>query len=178
MSEKMTLARPYAEAVFALAKERSALPQWSQMLQLAALIAGDAQMYRLFDDPRLPRERLIALFLDVAGKSLSDDGVNLIRLLAANRRLALLPEIAHAFEELKAEHERAVDAEITSAYPLDAAQLQKIIGALKQRLGRDVRPLPKVDPSLIGGVIVRAGDVVIDGSVEGRLRALSSYLYR
>lgn len=178
MSEKMTLARPYAEAVFALAKERKALPQWSQMLQLAALIARDAQMHRLFDDPRLPRERLVSLFLDVAGKNLSDDGVNLIRLLAANRRLALLPEIAQLFEALKTEHESAVVAEIVSAYPLDAAQLEKIIGALKQRLGRDVRALPKVDPSLVGGVIIRAGDVVIDGSVEGRLRALSSYLYR
>ncbi len=178
MSEKMTLARPYAEAVFALANERNALPKWSQMLQLAALIAGDAQMHRLFDDPRLPRERLIALFLDVAGKGLDEDGVNLVRLLAANRRLALLPEIAQLFEELKAEHERAVDAEILSAYPLDDAQLKKISGALKKKLGREVRVVPKVDPTLIGGVIIRAGDVVIDGSVEGRLRALSSYLYR
>jgi F-type H+-transporting ATPase subunit delta len=178
MSEKMTVARPYAEAVFALAKERDALPKWSQMLQLAALIAGDAQMRRLFDDPRLPRERLVALFLDVAGKNMNDDGVSLVRLLTATHRLALLPEIAQYFEELKAEHERAVDAEIVSAYPLDAAQLQQIVAALKQRLGRDVRPLPKVDPALIGGVIIRAGDVVIDGSVEGRLRALSSYLYR
>ncbi len=178
MSEKMTLARPYAEAVFALANERNALPKWSQMLQLGALIAGDGQMHRLLDDPRLPRERLVALFLDVAGSGLDDDAMNLVRLLTANRRLALLPEIAQLFEELKAEHERAVDAEILSAYPLDEAQLKKISAALKKKLGREVRMVPKVDPSLIGGVVIRAGDVVIDGSVEGRLRALSSYLYR
>jgi F-type H+-transporting ATPase subunit delta len=178
MAEKMTLARPYAEAVFALAKERNKLAAWSNMLRMVAFIAADARVARLLDDPRVGRERVVGLFVGIGGDQLDDDAANLIRLLADNRRLPLLPEIALLFEEFKAEQERTVDAEVVSALPLSEAQVKQFAGALKKRLGREVRVTPKVDASLIGGAIVRAGDLVIDGSVKGRLSALSSYLYR
>ncbi|HLQ25628.1 MAG TPA: F0F1 ATP synthase subunit delta [Acidiferrobacterales bacterium] len=176
MAEKNTLARPYAQAVFALAHETKALDKWSEMLRLAAMVAGDKQMAALIDNPRIPRERLAGLFLDILGPNLDKDGGNLIRLLIANRRSALLPEIAQLFEQLKAEAEKVVEVEIISAHPVSAEQIKKISAALKKRLGRAVHAVPKTDPAIIGGMIIRADDLVIDGSVTGRLRALSSYL--
>jgi F-type H+-transporting ATPase subunit delta len=178
MSEKSTLARPYAEAAFDLARQRQELKQWSTMLGLAAGVAGDPQMAALLDNPRLPRERVTQMFLDVCGDRLDPQGVNFIRLLRANGRLALLPEIAAQFELLKAEAERRVDAEVTAAFALTPEQIAGITGALKQRLGRDVNVVSKVDESLVGGVVIRAGDLVIDGSVHGQLRALTSHLNR
>ena len=178
MAEKTTLARPYAEAVFALAKENNSLAAWSQTLKIAAMIGADERVQRVIDDPRVTRERIVGLFLGIAGDALNRDAANLLHLLADNGRLALLPEIAQLFEESRAEHERTVDAEVLTAYPLTDAQVKQIRDALQRRLGREVRLTPKVDPSLVGGAIVRAGDLVIDGSVQGRLNALSSYLYR
>lgn len=178
MAEKITLARPYAEAVFALAKENNTLAAWSRMLKIAAMIGADERVQRLIDDPRVSRERLIGLFLGIAGDGLNKDAANLLYLLADNDRLPLLREITALFEELRAEHERTVEAEVLTAYPLTDAQLKQFSAALKKRLGREVRLTPRVDPTLVGGAIVRAGDMVIDGSVQGRLNALSSYLYR
>lgn len=176
MAEKNTLARPYAEAVFALARETKTLDKWSQTLQLTVAVAMDKRMAALIDNPRIPRERLTDLFLDVLGQNLNKDGANLIRLLIANRRLVLLPEIAQLFEQLKAEAEKVIEAEIISAHPLSPEQMKKIGAALKKKLGRAVHAVPKIDPAIIGGMVIRAGDLVIDGSVIGRLRALSSYL--
>lgn len=178
MAEKTTLARPYAEAVFALAKENNTLAAWSQMLKIAALIVTDDRIQRLIDDPRVARERLVGLFLGIAGDALNRDAANLLHVLAENDRLPLLPEIAALFEEFRAQHERTVDAEVVTAHPLTDAQLKQFSDALQRRLGRDVRLTPRLDPALIGGAVVRAGDLVIDGSVQGRLNALSSYLYR
>ena len=135
MAEKNTLARPYAQAVFALARETKALDEWSKMLQLTAAVAMDEHMAALIDNPRIPRERLTGLFLDVLGQNLHKDGANLIRLLIANRRLALLPEIAQLFEQLKAEAEKVIEAEIISAYPVSPEQIKKISAALAKRLG-------------------------------------------
>ncbi len=178
MSEQSTLARPYAEAVFRLAKERNELGPWSKMLALAASVAADAQLIELATDPRLPRARFTQLFLDVCGRGLNKDGENLVRLLQDNRRIAVLPEIAHQFEQLKADAENRIDAEVLSAFDLDAAQLKSIAAALKKKLGREINLVSTVDKSLVGGVIIRAGDLVVDGSVRGRLRALASYLNR
>jgi len=176
--ERTTLARPYAEAVFRLASERRNLAGWSDMLKLASTVASDPQMSRLIDNPRVPRERFVEFFLDVCGKKLDHDGGNFIRLLAENRRVQLLPEITSLFETLRATAESRVDAEVVSATAVSAEQLKSIAAALKKRLGREVSLATRVDPSLVGGIVIRAGDLVIDGSVRGKLGALATHLTR
>lgn len=176
--ERTTLARPYAEAVFRLARERKSLAGWSEMLKLAAALARDPQMSRLIDNPRVPRERFVEFFIDVCGKKLDKDGANFIRLLTENRRLALLPEIAGLYETLRASAEARVEAEVISASAVGADQLKTIAAALKQRLGRDVTLATRLDPSLVGGIVIRAGDLVIDGSVRSKLKALATHLIR
>jgi F-type H+-transporting ATPase subunit delta len=174
--ERTTLARPYAEAVFRLARERKNLADWSAMLKLATAVAGDPQMSRLIDNPAVPRARFVEFFLDVCGKKLDTDGANFVRLLAENHRLVLLPEIAALFEALRASAEARVEAEVVSATAVSADQLKTIASALKKRLGRDVNLATRLDPSLVGGIVIRAGDLVIDGSVRGKLNALATHL--
>ncbi len=178
MSENITLARPYAEAAFGLAQDNQALKQWSEMLALAAAVATDAQVARLAMDPRVARERFTQLFLDICGKALSKEGANFIRVLQDNRRIALLPEIAQLFEARRAEAEGRIEAQVISAFAMTPEQTSKIAAALKKKFGREVSVTSSVDAALIGGMIIRAGDVVIDGSVRGKLRALASHLNR
>lgn len=177
MAEKLTTARPYAEAVFALARAQNALPAWSEMLALAAAVAGDARVGHLASDPRVERARFLGLFLDICGGRLDPQGANFIRLLVENRRLNLLPEIASLYEGLKAEAEARVEATVTSAFSLEPAQLKTLEQGLQRRLGRAVHLTATVDRSLVGGVVLRAGDLVIDGSVRGRLAALATELH-
>ena len=174
--ERRTLARPYAEAVFRLAQERKTLKAWSEMLQLAAAVSADPQVAALIDNPRVPRERFVAFFLDVCGKKLDQDAANFIRLLSENHRLVLLPEITELYEQLRAQAEGRVEAEVISAAAVSEAQLKDIAAALKKRLGRDIDLSTRLDPALIGGIVIRAGDLVIDGSVQGKLHALATHL--
>jgi F-type H+-transporting ATPase subunit delta len=176
MAEKQTAARPYADAVFALARGRNTLPVWSETLALIAAVATDENMQRLANDPRVDRARFLELFLGVCGPNVTGEGANFIRLLVENRRLNLLPEIVAQFELLKAEAESRLEATVASAFPLDAAQLKSLEQGLKRKLGRDVHLSARVDPALVGGVVIRAGDLVIDGSVQGRLTELASFL--
>lgn len=178
MTERATLARPYAEAVFRLARERKTLKVWSEMLQLAAAIAADPKITALIDNPRVPRSRFVDFFLDVGGKKLDQDAANLVRLLSDNHRLALLPEIAALYESLRAQAENRVEAEVVSASAVNETQLKDIAAALKKRLGRDIDLHTRIDPSLVGGIVIRAGDLVIDGSVQGKLRLLATHLNR
>ncbi|MDH3514412.1 MAG: F0F1 ATP synthase subunit delta [Gammaproteobacteria bacterium] len=176
MAERRTTARPYAEAAFALARDARRLKPWSDMLALLATVAGDAALQRLLDDPRLPRERLAGLIIDIGGGHLDAAGRNFVRLLAENRRLALLPEIVELYEALRAEAEAVIEADVTSAYALSETEQEKIRAALRRRLGREVRITTYVDASLLGGIVIRAGDLVIDGSVRGRIAALATHL--
>ena len=178
MTERTTLARPYAEAVFRLARERKTLKAWSEMLQLAAAVAADPKITALIDNPRVPRNRFVDFFLDVGGKKLDQDAANLVRLLSDNHRLALLPEIAALYEALRAQAENRVEAEVVSAAAINETQLKDIAAALKKRLGRDIDLHTRIDPSLVGGIVIRAGDLVIDGSVQGKLRLLATHLNR
>lgn len=178
MSERVTLARPYAEAAFSLAQERKDLAKWSQMLRLLGGIAGDAQMQAVIGNPRITRERVAGVAIDVGGAQFSKEAQNFIRLLAQNQRLQLAPEIAALFDALKADIEKTVEADVISAVKLDDKQIQTIAAALKKRLGREVHVHATVDASLVGGMVIRAGDLVIDGSVTGRLRALETHLKR
>lgn len=176
MAEIQTLARPYAEAVFELAQARHALKPWSEMLALVSAIAADEHIQRLAADPRVDRARFRELFLDVCGKKLDEAGANFVRLLVENRRLNLLPEIVAQYETLKAEAEARVEATVTSAFALEPEQLKTLGEALKRKLGREVNLTAQVDKTLMGGVVIRAGDLVIDGSVRGRLADLATHL--
>jgi F-type H+-transporting ATPase subunit delta len=176
MSEKQTLARPYAEAVFGLAKGRNALQQWSGMLAFVAAVAADENMRRLSEDPRVDRARFRELFQGVCGKNLNGEGANFVRLLVENRRLNLLPEIVAQYETLKAEAEARVEATVTSAFALEPEQLKTLSAALRRKLGREVSLTAQVDKTLMGGIVIRAGDLVIDGSVRGRLTDLATHL--
>ncbi|MHB8622426.1 MAG: F0F1 ATP synthase subunit delta [Sulfuricaulis sp.] len=176
MAEIQTLARPYAEAVFSLAQSRQALPAWSEMLAFIAAVAGDATMRRLASDPREPPGRLLDLFLDIGGPRIDAQGANFIRLLVENQRLNLLPEIVAQYEARKTEAEARVAATVVSAFPLETEQLQNLSAALQRKLGRAVNLTLEVDKTLLGGIVIRTGDLVIDGTVRGRLADLATYL--
>lgn len=173
MSQALTLARPYARAAFAVAREAGALPGWSAALGFAARVAAEPQVAVLLDNPKLTRADVVAL--------LSPDGAqaafhNLLGLLFDNRRLPLLPEIAGLFDELRFEAERVVRAKVTSAATLGDGELETIKAALRKRFGREVEVETAIDESLIGGALIDAGDVVIDGSIRGKLERLQSAL--
>jgi F-type H+-transporting ATPase subunit delta len=176
MAEKSTIARPYAKALFELALEQKKLGAWSQALGIAAAVVSDAQVKKLLTSPHVTTEQLAGLLIDIGGKSLDFEGQNFIRVLASNRRLGLLPEIAAIFERLKAEAEQVVDVTVTSAAPLSTEQQRSYSSALRQRLKTDVRLHCEVDPALLGGAILRANDLVIDGSLRGRLDRLATEL--
>ena len=173
MSQALTLARPYARAAFALARDGGAYAPWSQALAFAARVAADPQVVDLLGSPKLTHADAVSL---LAIDGASDQVRNFLALLADNRRLALLPEIAGLFEELRTEAERVVKARITSATALGDGDLAGIKAALKKRFGREVEIETAVDASLIGGAVIDAGDVVIDGSLKGKLGRLQSAL--
>jgi len=173
MSQALTLARPYARAAFALARDNGAYAPWSNALAFAARVAADPQVADLLGSPKLGHADAVSL---LAIDGASEQMRSFLDLLAVNRRLALLPEIAGLFEELRAEAERVVKARITSATALGDGELEGIKAALKKRLGRDVEIETAVDASLIGGAVIDAGDVVIDGSLKGKLGRLQSAL--
>lgn len=173
MSQAMTLARPYARAAFAVARDASRLPAWSDALGFAARVAADPQVAALLGNPKLTRDdALVLLAPDTAGEEFS----NFLGLLFDNRRLGLLPEIAGLFDELRFEAERVVRARVTSAVALPAAELETIKAALRRRFGREVEVETAVDPALLGGAVIDAGDVVIDGSLKGKLGRLQAAL--
>ena len=176
MAEFTTIARPYAQAAFKLAQQTQALAAWSDMLGVAAVIAADPDMRKLLDNPRVTADQLAELFIDIGGERFDDSGRNLIRLLAERRRLLVLPEIFGLFEQFKSEAEGAVTAQLITAFPATDAQKATVAAALKKRFGRDVQLEYITDPSLMGGAIVRAGDLVIDGSVRGKLTRLGTAL--
>ncbi|MEQ6340083.1 MAG: F0F1 ATP synthase subunit delta [Gammaproteobacteria bacterium] len=176
MAEKSTVARPYAQAIFDLAHSQGALHEWSDSLQLVAAITADIRVQRLIANPRVRGDRLQSLLLDIGGARLTPGVQNLIKVLIVNHRLVLLPEIAALYEFYRAEAERTMQAEVVSAFPVSEEQQKNIAAALKKRLGRDVSLTCKVDSDLLGGAIIRAGDLVIDGSVKGQLVKLSGAL--
>jgi len=176
MAELTTIARPYAQAIFELAQSEGTLAQWSDMLALAAAVAADPQIVALIDSPQLTEAQLSELVTGICGDRLDAHGRNVIRLLAENHRLAVLPEIARLYEQRRSQAEGAVHAELISAFAPTAEQQKAVIEALKKRLGRDIQLQCSVDAALLGGAVVRAGDLVIDGSVRGRLARLGTAL--
>jgi F-type H+-transporting ATPase subunit delta len=176
MAELTTLARPYAKAAFEHARAQQQLAAWSAMLALGAAVSQDDIVQSMLKAPRLTSTEKAAAFNEVCGDELNAQVRNFIQVLAENERLLLLPEIASLFELYKSEQEKSVDVEVTSAFALSADQQDKLAKVLSARLSREVRLHAAEDPALIGGVVIRAGDLVIDGSVRGKIAKLAEAL--
>ncbi|MGH8615886.1 MAG: F0F1 ATP synthase subunit delta [Gammaproteobacteria bacterium] len=172
MIENATIARPYAAAAFALAQEQNELKAWSGALEFLAAVVAHPDMRRIISDPRIGSARVSGLVLAIGGERYPTLVRNLVKLLVENGRLLLAPEIARLYEAKKAEAQRSVDVEVTSAFALRPEETDKIARAITQRLGKTVNLSTCVDRQLIGGAVVRVGDRVIDASLRGRLNQL------
>lgn len=175
-AEATTIARPYAEAAFKRAVETGKLGQWSDALGLLAAVVQDPAMAGLIANPKLGKAQLTELMLDIVGDKLDDEATNLVRLMVENDRLVVAPAVAALFEERKNAQQGTLDVQVTAAFPIDSVQEAALAEALKAKLGRDVHLTSEQDPELIGGVRIRAGDMVIDGSVRGQLAQLANQL--
>ena len=173
MAELSTLARPYAKAAFDFARDKGALAQWSEQLAVCAAVAADAGMESVLGNPSLTDEQQAQTLNEVCGDATGAEVKNFVVVLADNKRLPLLPEISTQFDLLKANLEKSVDVEVVSAFDLDDATAEKLAGVLGQKLEREVKVSTSTDADLLGGVLIRAGDLVIDGSVRGRLDKLA-----
>ncbi|RUR30127.1 F0F1 ATP synthase subunit delta [Vreelandella andesensis] len=175
MAELLTVARPYAKAAFEYARDHEAFDSWSQALGFLSAAVANSDVRRLLGSPKLENDKKVALLSDMLSEK-QEGLTRFLDTLADQGRLLALPFIAEQFEYLRAEHEQRVEVTVTSAYKLTAAQQTKLANALKKRLNREISITTQVDKTLIGGVILRAGDTVIDGSVRGRLNRLSEAL--
>jgi F-type H+-transporting ATPase subunit delta len=173
MAELSTLARPYAKAAFEFARDNDALAQWSETLNLAAQITQQQQVAQLLSSPSLTSGQMAETFGGLLGDDLTTKAANFIGALAMNKRLLLLPYISEQFQALKAQQEQTVNVEVTSAFELSEAEAAQLTKALSTNLSREVNLSSTVDTNLIGGVVVRAGDMVIDGSVRNKLAQLT-----
>jgi F-type H+-transporting ATPase subunit delta len=176
MADRLTIARPYARAAFEEARGNGGLAPWSDALQAAAQVVKDPRVETLLGNPHVTPEELAQLVSGIAGPKLGEEGANFVRTLADNRRLAYLPEISELFDTFKDQAEGVADVTVTSAAALDEAQRQKLTAALERRLKRKVRLHCEIDPALIGGAVLRAGDLVIDGSLRTRLDRIAYQL--
>ena len=175
MAESLTIARPYAEAAFKLARDLGALPSWSDALARLAAVASNDVARDLIGAPQLSVKQVATLIADAAGQ-LTAEQANFVHVLADNERLSVLPEIASQFEGLRNDFEGVADAQISSAFPLSGAQVDDIVATLKGKYGRQVKATVTIDPELIGGVSIRVGDEVMDASVRGKLAQLADAL--
>jgi len=173
MAEVATLARPYANAVFDLAKADKTLDQWSSMLAYLTAASEDEKVRRLLESPDVSAQQKALRLVEICGETLDESAQSLVRLLARNKRLGVLGEIRDQFEIKKAEEERVLEVEIISAYELTAEQSDRLRDALQRRFEREVSLTGRVDSHMLGGAIIRAGDTVIDGSLRGRLNKLA-----
>ena len=173
MAEITTLARPYARAAFEFAKDLKALDRWSNMLATVTTVVQTAKVADLLNSPNLAAEEKGKALVEICGDDIDNKVANFLLYLAVNNRLPLLTEVRELFELYKANLEQSVDVEVTAAFPLSDEQQAKLAASLKAKLEREVTIQASVDASLLGGAVIRAGDLVIDGSVQGRLQKLA-----
>lgn len=176
MAEQSTLARPYAKAAFESAKAGAALANWSESLATLAAVSLEEKIQKALASPASSAAANVALLIDIApdaGKVVK----NLLSALAEQKRLALLPDVAEQFEIFRADEERIVPVTVSSAFKLTSAQVKRLKEKLKNKLGREVELVSEIDESLIGGVVIRTPDLVIDGSVTGKLAKLAEAMY-
>ncbi len=176
MAENVTIARPYAEAAFELARGADALGPWSEALDRLAAVVADPAMRACIRDPKLSDDQLHTLLLEVAGEGLTPEMQNFVRVLVENERLLVLPEIRDQFVERKNKHEDVKEAEISSAFPLDATTLATLRSDLEARFKVRLNVAVRVEPELIGGIRIAVGDEVIDASVRGKLANMAAAL--
>ena len=176
MAELTTIARPYAEAAFQLARDQNALPVWSRMLKLASSVVADPRMGEALDNPKLDGPAKESLLLSICGDGLNAEGRNFVKVLVEADRIALMPTIASLFETLKDEADGVAKATIESAFELSSEELADLTIALERRFKRKVEATVVVNPELIGGARITVGDNVIDGTVQERLRAMTVQL--
>ena len=176
MAELTTIARPYAEAAFRIARDANALPVWSQMLRFVSDVVADPQVAAALDNPKLTASDKAALLLSIGGDRLDATGRNFVRVLVDADRIAVLPQIRELFEALKNDADGVAKARIESAFPLSDAQLSELTVALEKRFGRKIEATVNVDPALVGGARITVGDTVIDGTIEAQLAAMATQL--
>ena len=176
MAELATIARPYAEAAFGLARDEQALSQWSDMLRFAATVIDDPRVAQALDNPRLDAAAKESLLLSIGGDRFNGAARNFIRVLVEGERVMLLPQIATMFETLKNDAEATAKATIETAFELTDAQVDELRRALEKRFGRKIEATVSVNPELIGGARVTVGDAVLDGSVQAKLAAMHAQL--
>ena len=175
MSELTTVARPYAKAAFDFAVEAKAIGSWLTMLSFAAEVSKDATIEGYLSGGASV-EQATDLFIKVCGEQLDEHGQNLVKVLAENKRLAALPEISTLFDAFKADYDKEIEVDVTSASTLTDAQQNELVASLEKRLARKVKLNCNVDPALIAGMVINAGDTVIDGSVKSKLNRLADAL--
>ena len=175
MSELTTVARPYAQAAFDFAVEKDAIAKWQEMLTFAGAVAANEDMHQLLSGA-VAADTLADIFNNVCGEQLDEHGQNLVKVLAENKRLAALPEISTLFDAFKADYDKEIEVDVTSASTLTDAQLKELVASLEKRLARKVKLNCNVDPALIAGMVINAGDTVIDGSVKSKLNRLADAL--
>ena len=176
MAEAITIARPYANAAFDIANEKVDLKTWSGFLAVMAQSVVDEGIETMIANPSISDEQVISILVDIAGELVTTEGRHFLALLAENKRLPVLMDIAVIFEQLRADAEQVMTAEVSSARALTPEQEANIAKALKKRTGRDVTLSVEVDESLLGGAIIRAGDLIIDGSALGKLNRLANVI--
>jgi len=176
MSELATLARPYAAAVFKRAKETEAAEKWSQSLAFMSTVLSNEEISVLLDNPKVSKQDLLAFILDICQGQIDEEGANFLKLLVHNSRLALISTITRLFEAYKADDEGYVDVEVSTAYEFSEDARLKFAATLEKALSKKIHMNVTLDKSLIGGVLVRAGDKVIDGSIRGQLQHMQKTL--
>lgn len=178
MAENITIARPYAEAVFRVAKETQTLTQWATMLAFLETVMKDARVADYVSNPNFTAAQVVSLLLGICGEKLNGKGRNFVQVLALNERLALLPEIRELFEAFKAEQESVLEVKIDSAFPLSKEQERELVQRLKSRYQRNIVTVLGIEPELIGGIKVVVGDHVLDATLRGKLEAMRAALTR
>lgn len=176
MTELATLARPYAEAVFKIAKQTDSAAQWSEMLSFLSVVAADPEVVEIAGNPKVGKDRLQQLLLDISQDQINHEGINFVKLLVENDRVTLLPEIARLYEQSRADDEGYVAVEVKTAYAFTKEEEKKFIASLEKQLNKTVQLSVSIDKSLIAGFWAKAGDTVIDGSVRGQIQQLAKRL--
>ena len=178
MAEIATLARPYANAVLDIAKSAGELDRWTRSLEFLAAASEEEQIQILLDAPEVSEQRKAHQLIEVCGDELMEAAKKFVQVLAKNKRLPLIVAIREQFEELRALEQQSLDVQVTSAFPLSDSEGQNLAAALARKFEKEVHLTSEIDESLIGGVVIRAGDMVIDGSVRGKLGKLAEAIQR
>ena len=178
MTDFTTAARPYANAVYDIANKASALDSWGDALANLGAVVSDVHMSRLLNNPEMGKQQKGDMLIKVLGDKLDEQQRNLVKLMAENGRLSIMPDVRDQFEVARAKAENKVEAEVVSAFELTAQQTDELVNTLKNKLGCDVTLTTTVDESLIGGVVIKAGDTIIDASMKSQLDSLALSLGR